>query len=253
MMRKDSTPLAISYSLSAAFCYALLAYLIKLTEHHLPSPTIIFFRQALSLIIIMPFIPSKVGSYKKLKTKCFHLHLLRVFASLSAMFCLYFALSYLPLVDAVLLTYTRPLFIPIVVYFWFRKKWTKNTWWGLFIGFLGILIILRPDEKIFDVASIVGLGAGMFGSVAFTAIRRLTRTEPSERILFYYLALSLPITAIPLATGWKTPNAFEWSLLAGIGIIATIYQMLLTRAYRHAQAFKIGSLLYSSVVFAWFF
>jgi len=252
-MRKDSTSLAIVYSLSAAFCYALLAFLIKMTEEHLPNPMIIFFRQAFSFMLIMPLIPYKVGSYKQLKTTCFQLHLLRAFSSLAAMFCLYFALRYLPLVDAVLLTYTRPLFIPIVVYFWFRKKWTKNTWWGLIVGFLGVLIILRPDERIFDIASIVGLGAGMFGSIAFTTIRRLTRTEPSERILFYYLALSLPIASIPLATAWSTPTSYEWGLLVVIGVVATIYQMFLTRAYRYAQAFKIGSLLYSSVVFAWFF
>lgn len=252
-MRRDSTPHAIAYSLSAAFCYALLAYLIKMTEQFLPNPMIIFFRQAFSFMLVMPLIPFKIGSYKKLKTNCFHLHLLRAFASLAAMFCLYFSLRYLPLVDAVLLTYTRPLFIPIVVYLWFRKKWTKSTWWGLSVGFLGILIILRPDEKIFDIASLVGLAAGMFGSIAFTSIRRLTKTEPSERILFYYLALSLPIASVPLATGWKTPTLVEWGLLLVIGAVATIYQMFLTRAYRYAKAFKIGSLLYSSVVFAWFF
>lgn len=252
-MRKDSTPHAIAYSLSAAFCYALLAYLIKMTEQYLPNPMIIFFRQAFSFLIVMPLIPAKVGSYKNLKTNCFHLHLLRAFSSLAAMFCLYFSLRYLPLVDAVLLTYTRPLFIPIVVFLWFRKKWTKSTWWGLITGFLGVLIILRPDEKIFDIASLVGLAAGMFGSIAFTTIRRLTKTEPSERILFYYLALSLPIASVPLATGWQTPSLFEWGLLIVIGAIATIYQMFLTRAYQHAKAFKVGSLLYSSVVFAWFF
>lgn len=252
-MRQENTPLAIFYSLSAAFCYALLAYLIKLTEQHLPNPVIIFFRQAFSFCLLMPLIPLKLGSFKKLKTACFQLHLLRTFASLSAMFCMYFALRFLPLVDAVLLTYTRPLFIPIVVYFWFRKKWTRNTWWGLIVGFLGVLVILRPDERIFNIASLVGLAAGMFGSIAFTTIRRLTKTEPSERILFYYLAISLPLSSVPLATGWSTPSLYEWGLLALIGGAATIYQMFLTRAYRYAKAFKVGSLLYSSVVFAWIF
>lgn len=252
-MRKESVPLAILYSLSAAFCYALLAYLIKLTEQHLPNPMIIFFRQVFSFCLVMPLIPFKLGSYHNLKTGCFHLHLLRTFASLSAMFCLYFAIRYLPLVDAVLLSYTRPLFIPIVVYFWFQKKWTRNIWWGLIVGFIGVILILRPDEKLFDVAALVGLAGGMFGSVAFTSIRRLTKTEPPERILFYFLALSLPLTSVPLSTGWQTPTLYEWGLLVAIGIGATIYQMFLTRAYRHAKAFKVGSLLYSSVVFAWIF
>jgi len=252
-MRHPSTPLAVFFSLSAAFCYAVLAYLIKLTEGYLPNTMVIFFRQFFSFLIIMPIIPFQLGSYQQLKTKIFPLHLLRAFSSLAAMFCLYYAIRYLPLVDAVLLSYTRPLFIPIVVFFWFRKKWTSSTWGGLIIGFLGVLLMLRPDEKIFDIASLVGLASGMFGSIAFTTIRRLTKTEPSERILFYYLALSLPMAAVPLAKGWHTPTLFEWGLLALIGFGGTIYQMCLTRAYRHAKAFKVGSLLYSGVIFAWFF
>lgn len=252
-MRKASTPLAISYSISAAFFYALLAYLIKLTEQHLSNQMIVFFRQAFSLCLLLPLIPFQLKSYRHLKTTCFHLHLLRTFASLSSMFCLYFAIRYLPLVDAVLLSYTRPLFIPIVVFFWFRQRWSRHTWWGLIVGFLGVILILRPDEKLLSSAALIGLASGMFGGIAFTSIRRLTKTEPPERILFYFLALSIPLASVPLSTGWTLPTLYEWGLLLAIGVIATLYQMLLTRAYRHAKAFKVGSLLYSSVVFAWIF
>lgn len=252
-MRKESTPLAVTYSLLAAFCYALLAYLIKLAEAHLSNPMIIFFRQFFGLCILLPLIPFQLGSFKKLKTENFQLHLLRAFASLSSMFCLFYAIRYLPLVDAIILSYTRPLFIPIVVYFWFRKKWTLNTWLGLIMGFIGVVFILRPGAKIFDIAAFVGLAAGMFGGIAFTAIRRLTKTEPPERILFYYLALSLPLSSVPAATSWRMPPLIGWGLLLLIALGGTIYQMFLTRAYRHAKAFKVGSLLYSSVLFAWIF
>ena len=252
-MRKESTSLAVTFSLLASLSYATLAFLIKLTEHYLPNPMIIFFRQVFSICILMPILPFKLGSYRKLKTECFHLHLLRTFASISSMFCLYFAIRYLPLTDAVLLSYTRPLFIPIVVYLWFRKKWTKNTWIGIVVGFLGIMLILKPDQKIFDIAALVGLASGMFGSIAFTSIRRLTKTEPPDRILFYFLAISLPLTSVPLATSWQTPTLEGWGLLVLIGVGATFYQMFLTRAYRHAKAVKVASLLYCSVIFAWIF
>jgi drug/metabolite transporter (DMT)-like permease len=250
-MRKESTKLAITFSLLAAFFYTILAFTIKFTEQYLPNSVLIFFRQLIGLIILLPIIPLKLGSYKALKTKVFPLHMLRVFASLSAMFCLYFALRYLPLTDAVLLTYTRPLFIPFVVYLWFRKKWTRNTWIGILVGFLGVVLILDPDKMIINIASLVGLGAGMFGAIAFTTIRRLTRTEPSERITFYYMALSLPLAAFPMANAWQMPTLFEWGLLIIIGALAVIYQLFLSRAYRHAKAVKVGTLLYSSVAFAY--
>ena len=169
------------------------------------------------------------------------------------MYCLYFSLHYLPLTDAILLGYTRPLFIPIVVFFWFQKKWTKNTWIGLLLGFIGVLLILKPDQALFNTAALVGLASGMFGGIAFTTIRRLTKTEPSDRILFYYLILSLPLSVVPLIKVWKTPEPKEWGLIVLIAAAATVYQMSLTRAYRHAKAFKVGSILYSAVIFGWIF
>ena len=252
-MRKESLPLAITFSLLASFTYAFLAYLIQTAEKILPNEVLIFFRQLFGLLILLPLVPVKLGSYSELKTKIFPLHLLRAFASLSSMFCLYFALRYLPLTDAVLLSYTRPLFIPIVVFFWFHTKWTKNTYLGLLLGFLGIILILRPGLMTFNLASFGALAAAFLGAIAFTTIRRLTKTEPSERITFYYMALSLPLALIPLGAKWETPTLIGWGFLVLIGAVALIYQLFLSRAYRHAKAVKVGSLLYSSVAFAYLF
>ncbi len=252
-MRHESTSLAVTFSLLAAFSYALLAYLVQTAEHFLPSSVLVFFRQLFGLLILLPVIPFKLGSYSKLRTKVFPLHLLRTFASISSMFCLYYALRYLSLTDTVLLTYTRPLFIPIIVFFWFRKKWTANTWLGLIVGFIGVVLILRPGEITFNVASMAAIAAAFLGGIAFTVIRRLTKTEPSERITFYYMALSLPLALIPLGKNWETPPPIGWAYLAIIGGVAVVYQLLLSRAYRHATAVKVGSLLYSSVAFAYLF
>lgn len=252
-MRNESLPLAVTFSLLASFTYAFLAYLIQTAEQFLPNAVLIFFRQLFGLLILLPLVPFKLGSYSKLKTKIFPLHLLRTFASLSSMFCLYFALRYLPLTDAVLLSYTRPLFIPVVVFFWFQSKWTKNTYLGLLLGFLGIILILRPGIMTFNLASFSALAAAFLGAIAFTTIRRLTKTEPSERITFYYMVLSLPLALIPLGAHWETPTLFGWGFLVLIGGVALLYQLFLSRAYRHAKAVKVGSLLYSSVVFAYLF
>ena len=244
-MRNESTPLAVTF--------ALLAYLIQTAEETLPNSVLIFFRQFFGLLILLPIIPMKLGSFSKLKTKVFPLHFLRAFASLSSMFCLFYALRYLPLTEAVLLTYTRPLFIPIIVFFWFQQKWTKHTCLGLAIGFIGVVLILHSGQMIFNIASMAAIAAAFLGGIAFTTIRRLTKTEPSERITFYYMALSLPLALIPLGANWETPTPIGWGFLVLIGAIAVMYQLFLSRAYRHAKAVKVGSLLYSSVAFAYLF
>lgn len=253
-MRANNIKLAVFYSLVAAFFYAFLGTMVKLSEKAgSTNEMIVFFRQLTGLIALSPFlIRDRVQDSSKkswLKTDQIHLHILRVVASLGSMYCLVYSLKYLPLVDALLITYTRPLFIPIVVFIWFRKKWTKTTWLGLVVGFLGITLILKPDKMMFDIAALVGLASAMFGAVAFTCIRRLTKTDSANKILFYYLCFSIPLAAFPLVLNFHMPTAKELGLLAAIGICGTIYQMTLTRAYQFAKAFKVASMLYSTIFF----
>lgn len=248
-MRSYNPKLAVFFSLGAAFLYSVMGLLIKFSEAHVPSEMIVFFRQFVSFLLVIPLLFFEVDAEHTLKTNRFHLHLLRVFASLSAMYCLVYAIKYLPLVDALLLSYTRPLFIPLVIYFWFGKKLTRHSWLGLLIGFFGVLFILKPHGGAWDIATLVGLASGMFGAVAFTTIRRLTKTEFADKILFYYVTLSIPIAAIPLITNWQPLTLQSGLLLLSVGAAGMLYEMFLTRAYRHAKAFKVGSLLYSTIIF----
>ena len=249
-MREDNTKKAVFYSLLTALCYTLMTSSVKLATGYLSNEMLVFFRQFFGLILILASLPLRMKKIKTLKTRSFPLLLLRTFSSLGAMYTLFFALRYLPLVDAVLLSYTRPLFIPFILWIWLGKKITKKVMFALLLGFLGVVLIIKPDERVFDIAALVGLASGMFGGLAFVTIRRLTRYERPIKILFYYLLLSLPITIVPLAGGWQTPTLLEWGLILGISIIATCYQLCLTKAYSHASSVKISSLLYFSVGFA---
>ncbi len=250
-MRSENLKLAIIYAVLAAFFYAVLGTLMKITEQAgAPNETLVFFRQLIGFFAFIPLVLYDKKPIKALKTKALHLHLIRVVASLCAMYCLVFALKYLPLVDALLLTYTRPLFLPIIVFFWFRKKWSKRTFIGIAIGFLGVALILKPDKKMFDIAALVGLASALFGSISFTCVRKLTKVDHTYTILLYYLILSIPVALLPMLIHWKTPTQFDWIMLLIIGICGLIYQLTLTKAYQHAKAFQVSSILYSTVVFA---
>lgn len=251
-MHKDHMGLAILYALLAAFFYTTMGVLVKVGEQTLPNEMVVFFRQLFAIVLFTPifFIKMNTGRKKSYRPKRFPLYLVRTFSSIAATYCLFYAIAKLPLVDAILLSYTRPLFLPIVAYLWRGKRWSKNVWFGLLIGFLGVLLILKPTERVFDVATLVGLAAGFFGAIAFITIRRQTKTEPSEKILFYYLLLSMPITALPMAGVWKSINMQQLWLMLAIGLVAMLYQLMMTKAYQRAKAYKVASLLYSTVIFA---
>lgn len=249
-MRIDNTRLAIAYGILAAFFYAVLGSLMKITEQRgATNETVVFFRQLIGLLALCPIFFSEENRKEVFKTSRLFLHIIRAISSLISMYCLVFALKYLPLVDALLITYARPLFLPIIVLIWFRKKWSKTTFFGILTGFLGVALILKPDKQMFDIAAFVGLASALFGSVSFTCIRKLTRTDSTNTILTYYLLLSIPLSLIPLFFNWKSPQKEDYLMLVIIGICGLIYQMSLTRAYQHAKAFKVSSILYSTVVF----
>lgn len=252
-MRADNLKLSIIFSLLAAFFYALIGTLIKISERSISNEMIVFCRQLIGLIVLSPLLILQGKSTVSLAPGSLHLHILRSISSLAAMYCLGFAVKYLPLTDALLLTYTRPLFIPIIVLLWFKKKWSRNTWFGLIIGFLGVALILKPDRHMFDIAAVVGLASALFGAIAFTCIRKQTKTDSANTILFYFFILSIPLSMLPLFKHWVMPTSKEWGLLAVIGIFGMIYQMTLTRAYQYAKAFKVASMLYSTIIFAAFF
>ncbi len=252
-MRSYNVKLAVIFSLLAALLFALSGVVIKLLSQVVSNEMIVFFRQFFALLFLLPILLKRQGRASLKTSKKAPLYLLRTFASLAAMYCLVYAIKYLPLVDALLLSYTRALFMPLIVFLWFGKRPPAHVWWGLLVGFIGVACILKPSDQVFDIAALVGLASGLFGAVAFSAVRRLTKTEFPTKIMFYYLMLSIPITAVPLATSWVSLNKIFWLALLVLGLIGVIYQYVLTKAYEHAKGPQVASVLYSTVIFAAFF
>lgn len=251
-MREYNVKLAVIYSLLAAFLFAGSGLVIKLISESVPNQMIVFFRQLFALLFLFPVLFARKKKMS-LSTRHTPLHILRAFASLAAMYCLVYAIKYLPLVDALLLSYTRALFMPLIVFLWFGKRPPAHVWWGLLIGFVGVACILKPSNTVFDMAALVGLASGVFGAVAFSSVRRLTKTESPPKIMLYYMLISIPITAVPLATSWVFVSQIFWIGLVVIGLIGVIYQYVLTKAYEHAKGPQVASVLYSTVIFGAFF
>lgn len=117
-------------------------------------------------------------------------------------------------------------------------------------GFLGLALILKPRPGIFDPVALFGLAAAVLAALARVGIRRLTQTEPVIRIVFYFGSISTLVSSLPLLVAWTTPDRALWGILIALGSLATLAQLLLTRAYACAAAARVGPFIYMSVVFA---
>jgi len=237
------------FVLGASFMFAMVGTLVKVVSVSLNNEMVVFFRNACSLIFILPWLVCSRPS-GGIKTSCFQLHLLRSATGLGAMYCFFYAIAQLRLSEAFLLFSTSPLFIPLIAYMWMRERVTYSARWAVIAGFIGIVLILKPGFGIFRPAMLVALAGGFLAAMAMVTIRRMSFSEPTIRIVFYFTIFSTAISAGPLSWSWQSPLPGIWWLLILIGLLAAVGQFFLTKGYSLAPAAQVGPLTYGNVVFA---
>ena len=233
---------------ASALFFAGMGVGVKAASRTLPSAMVVFFRNAVSLVALLPLLP-RLGR-GGLATSHIGEHLVRSLAGLAAMYCFFYAIAHLRLADAVLLNYSLPLFMPLIAQAWLGETMPPGLWRGLGLGFLGVALILKPGLGLFNPAALAGLAAAVLAALAQVGVRRLTDTEPVTRIVFYFAGISTLVSAVPLAGSWRTPEPGVWGTLLAMGLSATLAQLFLTRAYAHAPAAQVGPFIYACVPFA---
>ena len=244
----QNLPLGICLITLAFFCAAMMSALSKAAAG-VPPLLILFLQYAISFAIFVPS-AGRLGR-EHLKTEHFRLHLLRSVAGSVCQLLFFIAVRSISLLDAVLLSNAAPLFIPLVVYVWFRKTVKPVVWMSLLIGLTGIVLIIKPGPQMFqNPASLIALVSGMCSAFALVATNKLTETEPPVRILFYNFGLST-LLLIPLAIWvWQPLTAKQWLLLLGVGGFYALTQYLIILAYRYASATELSPFNYTVVIFS---
>lgn len=241
-------PRAAAFMVASALLFAAMGVAVQIASRTLPNAVVVFFRSGLGLAMLLPWL-LRLGP-RGLLTRHPWEHLLRGLAGLGAMYCFFFAIGRMRLADAVLLNYSLPLFVPFIESGWLGEPFPRRLWRGIGIGFLGLLLILKPGLSMFQPAALVGLLAAVLAALAQVGVRRLTRTEPVTRIVFYFGVVSTLVSAPPALLSWTTPSRALLPALLLLGLTATLAQLFMTRAYAHAPAAQVGPFIYSSVVFA---
>jgi len=234
--------------LASALLFAAMSAAVKAASLELPNPVVVFFRNAFGLLALLPWLLR--AESRRLGTRHLPEHAVRGLAGLGSMYCFFYAIAHMGLADAVLLNYSLPLFLPVIERAWLKEPLPRGLGRPLAVGFLGVLLILRPGLGLFRPVALVGLLAALLGALAQVGVRRLTRTEPVIRIVFYFGLIATLFSALPLAWQWRTPRPAAWGVLLATGLLATLGQLFLTRAYSHAPAGRVGPFIFTGVVFA---
>lgn len=247
MLYRQNLVLGSLFIVLSELMFASMGAAVKAVSGNLPNEMIVFMRYLFGAIVLMPIL-WRYG-WQHLKTRVWHLHLIRAMFGLSAMYCFYYALANMALAGGMLLKMTSPLFIPLVAAIWLGEGITRRILLAIVIGFVGVILVLKPQHGLQAVA-LIGLLGGALAGVAKVTVRRLGRSEPTTRIVFYFTLIGTLVSAVPLIWSWQTPGSDSWLLLLLIGLAGTLGQLLLTRGYSIAPPSQIGAFTYTSVVFA---
>jgi drug/metabolite transporter (DMT)-like permease len=118
------------------------------------------------------------------------------------------------------------------------------------VGFLGVLLVIRPGFGGQAATTLVPLAAALCNALALIWIRKLTATERSETIVFYFMFSSSVVAALALPLAWRAPGALDLLLLVIIGLLGGIAQIMHTTAFRGAPVAMLAPFEYSAMLWA---
>ena len=232
----------------AAFGFSLMVALIKLVGQHLPVTQILFVRQIGMTIMLLPFLVSTYPS--SFKSNHLSLQLARIGLALIAMMTGFTAVVNMPLADATAIAFAKSFFVTIFAVFILKETVGLYRWSAVFVGFIGVMIMLRPGTDGFSLYGLLAIIGAASAGFVMVIIRKLTRIDNPSTILAYQAVGVGLIMAIPAVIQWVPPTLSEWLLLAGIGVVSYFAQKANILAYTYGEASLLASLDYVRLLYA---
>jgi drug/metabolite transporter (DMT)-like permease len=245
--RPENLILGAALVTAAFFCVSLVTALAKVSAAYTSTGVTLLFQNVMCLLLVLPV--ALRGGIGSLRTQRLRLHILRAAMGTACWYAIFVAITLIPLTNAILLAYSAPLWMPLVAFLVTREKVAAATLLGAGIGFVGVVLVLRPESQTYNIGDLAALAGALFLAVAMMSVRWLGATEPTIRILFYYFLLS-SLMLLPVAIiDWRPVPAEGWPWLVAIGFAQLASQALIVVAYRYASAEKVGPFIYSVIVF----
>jgi drug/metabolite transporter (DMT)-like permease len=255
-----NVPKAIAIKLLSVVLFTIMSALIRYVGQNVPLGEIVFFRSAFALIPVIAVYAWRRELAAAVRTARPFGHLGRGTISLCGMFLNFAALARLPLVDVTAINFASPLITVVFAVIFLHERVRVYRWTAVGVGFLGVIVMLWPYLTLADtvlagttaaavgVACSVGSAFTNAGSVIQT--RRLTDSEHTASIVFYFSLICAIAGAVTLPFVWYTPTLIELAALVAIGVLGGASHIMLTESYRYAPASVVAPFDYTSMLWA---
>lgn len=249
--------------LLGAFISALNGAVSKILADDMSAMEIVFFRNLIGVAFILYALKHTPPTLSGGK---WYLLITRGFFGFSAMILFFYTITTIPLGEAITLNKTSPLFVTILAYYLLKETLNKTTLFALIIGFLGVVLIVKPIGISISYEHFLGILGGFFAAAAYTTIKKIKDIYDARVIVLSFVGMGTFLPAIFFLVApyvevsesigflfpeFSYPSSLKvWSLIVFMAIISIISQWLLTKAYSSSNVSIIGVISYINIPFA---
>ena len=247
MISLNNNIMGIIFMTLGMFCLSVNDVVVKGLNTSFPVWEVIFFR-AFSGILVS-FVLIFIFGWKSLKTKKPIRHFVRAFSAVGCVIFYFFGLKFLLLSENIAIVHSAPIFAALLAVPILGERLGIYRITAIVIGFIGVIIIVKPGTDVFKLVSILPLISALFMASVYLSTRSLMNTDSSIAIIFYY-SLALLITSIVFfPSDFAMPNIVQLIPLMSLGVTGSLGHYFMSQAAKNAEVVVISPFEYSSFIF----
>ncbi len=221
---------------------------VKLLSDDLHPIIICFYRCLMGLILIIPFVA--LNNFKALKSNNTKLQLIRASINIISMICWFSAIGIMHFEKATALGFTTPLFTTILAVIVLGEVIRFHRTAALILGFIGIIIIIRPGYVPFEYGTLLMLAASLSFSFVLIFVKKLSATDSSLTIIFYHLLYMTPVFFILSLFYWESVSFNQLIIFVFMGASGLLSHWCLAQAFKLSDTTFVMPLQFTKLIWA---
>lgn len=246
--------------LLSSFSFAFDGAFAKVLSQSMDSVEVVFFRNGITMMVVALSIfklPIKQVGGKP------WLLLFRALIGFASMLVFFYNIAHIPLADAITFSRTAPIFTAILAFFFLKEHMGWKAWLAVFIGFIGIVLVMKPSGLMLSKTDLFGLFSGLGAALAYTSVRELNKVYDTRIIVLAFVSTGtiFPALFMVLSEFFHTPmfvmlghfvmpSGIQWLYILLMGISGAIGQVYMTKAFATTRAGVVGAAGYSIIFFS---
>ena len=249
----------ILLKLGSVLVFIAMASLVKAVSGRVPPGQAVFFRSFFAMPVIVVWLALRGEMAGGFRVASPMGHVWRGVVGTLAMGLGFAGLAWLPLPEVTAIGYAAPLLTVVFAAMFLGEEVRLFRISAVVLGMVGVMIVLSPRLTVMSGETVRGaqafgamlvLGGAVFAALAQVFVRKLVNTEKTSAIVFWFSATATLLSLVTLPFGWVWPTPREAAILVSCGVLGGLGQILLTSAYRHADASLVAPFDYASMLFA---